>query len=476
MTLRTGVCGTLVVATLWTSSTHAQCNPDNIITITTDGEASIQGASCQPDSIELRSSLASAKGAYANALQILSPAMGTNSCSLDGNTDNCVAYTGDCTSCGNDPNAYPGELTCWCQPPASRRKDQHPDLASGGTIVLHSQLLSDQNVDGSHSGEPTLFSAKSQNSGSEQQRTYVLHPELIRQDWEDKFNSGDGDFNDFVALTDARICGKLPFPIGTINAEAQAGCAFDCATNFDPNCGTHIVSSSNLRFHFGIGIDSSTSEADREPRGRAIHLTVTTYGTGTLAGRRLAVCPTLFFAPAGSATATDPIVKMNYGTVGSQACTPSPANHGIPSCSAPILPKDFGPFNVYPVAFARGQTYAPSLSCQSRDVDDTFIFNDDNVCSGAAATSYSENYEVYLGELDQQLLNTNERFSGASFADLRSRLQFINVDVVIDPPDTFFCPVGVNAAFGAINFGTIGYAFEESQTPAGNNVVIYERR
>ena len=57
------------------------CNPDNIIGVSAQGEATIKAADCF-DPIELRSSLSSAKGAYANALQIVAPATGSLSCSL----------------------------------------------------------------------------------------------------------------------------------------------------------------------------------------------------------------------------------------------------------------------------------------------------------------------------------------------------------------------------------------------------------
>jgi hypothetical protein len=452
------------------------CDSDNVIAIGPNGEIELKAADCQTSPVQLRSALSSARGAYANALQFLSPSTGTNACSVNGSTNNCVAYTGACSSCGNDPNAFSGELTCWCQASASRPKNQHPDLPAGASIILESQLLVDQNVDGQHINEPTWSSVKTKNGGSEQQRTYVLHSELLKQDWEDLYQNGNGDFNDYVATIDARICGKLPFPIRAFNGEMNAGCAFDCAGIFDQNCAAKFISNSDLKFHVSIGIDSSVAE-NREARGRALHVTLATYGTGALAGRRFAVCPTLFLKPdPRTEPATDSIYEMNYATAGIPSCTVAPANDGQPTCSAAIAPVDYSPFNVYPISLAREQSYRASSSCSARTVDDTFLFQDDRVCASNAASVHAENYELYIRDIDSELSNSVQQLGNSTFAAIRDRIEFINLVVVADPPARFFCPSGVNAGFGAINFNAVGYAAEYSLTRASNNVFIYERK
>ena len=330
-------------------------------------------------------------------------------------------------------------------------------------------------MNGVLSGEPTFFSSSALNGGSEQQRTYVLHPELVRQDWEDQFNNGAGDFNDFVAITDARVCGKGPFPIPA-SFEAGHSCLFDCTPTFGPNCAPKLVTTSQLKFFIGIGIDTTATEQNRESKGRAIHLTVSSYGTGAVTGRRFAVCPRLYFQPINNnKSTTDPLFKANYATNGAPACASAPVNNAIPYCSGPLSPS-LNVDNVYPISFAREQLYTTIASCGSRKIDDTFVFQDDSVCNKAATSVNTENYEAYLSSLDAQIIDTNQRLGSASFAQLRDRLKYVNLLVVQDPPAKFYCPSGVNIQPGAINFTATGLAFEVSYPPNNVNIKVFERK
>lgn len=155
---------------------------------------------------EVRAYFGASKGAFANALQFLTPTT-TNFCSfINGGQASCLGYTGECsarisptTACGADPNGSPGEISCFCRDPAVLfGVPELGTIAPGGSTTISTTLLIDRDVDAKHDGQ--FFSDFSRNpSSSDQLRSYELFAGLYRFDWEDLHSAPNGDFNDYTA-------------------------------------------------------------------------------------------------------------------------------------------------------------------------------------------------------------------------------------------------------------------------------------
>lgn len=299
------------------------CKPDSVGNENpATGNLRIRTASCYGDTAFV-AHFASAKGAYANAMVFDSPNTSSACPTLNSGASSCLFYTGECGSggsstCPQDPNAEPGELSCFCSDPSVLAPySVFPLVSPGSTVEFATRLLVDTDADGKNESE--WYSKWTSNpSSTDQVRSYALHNDLYRWDWEDAYTGGDGDFNDYIALLEARTCGKLPYPIASLSPEASLSCAQDCPQS--SGCRPETIDNSSMKFHIAIGADNDLYEA-RETRGRTLHVTVTTYAAEVEKGRRFAVCPRLWIAPEGNNIVADDIQRVFYGAEPAAYCS-----------------------------------------------------------------------------------------------------------------------------------------------------------
>ncbi len=458
---------------------HGQvCSATNQIFFEPNGTVKIFAPTCGFSSgIEPISYMLAAKSAYADAMQIEAPAPTSNTCtSANPAVWDCVGYSRDCGVCGADPNAGASEMSCWCVSPETVEWNVHEAVAEQDATSISSLLRVDQNADGNlTSTEPILYSDPSQNGGSVQVRYYQLHNQLLLAEWEDLYNNGNGDFNDFSAAIEPRICNGIKFPV-LQNSDNGRNCAFDCAGATNPTCGDVILQSDMVSFHVAVGVDSDVTEADRESRGRLIKVAVTTYYDRRLSQRNFAVCPALVFATADGAPPQMSIIKNDYGaTVGkNNSCTITGDTSSVPVCRLATTPIYSEP--LYPLALAKEQYYGAEDGCRSRTVSDAFEARNRGVCKQSQEPGHTEIYELSLLSVDGALDDPNARLSNATFAQIRDRLKYVQIVLAQDVENgIFYCPSGVNNVVGALNMIGATSGFETVIPTTSPNVVIYER-
>lgn len=469
------------VAVGFASAPSEACNYTNTVVRTANGELSITAPDCGVSSgVDVSSYMISAKGSYANAMSIAHPVPTSNTCLTSSpNLLDCAGYSFDCKVCGADPNGYPSEISCFCISPTMFPRNRHKRLPENQSVAIASQLSVDTNADGQFvAGEPVFSSNPAANGGSNQVRYYELHNQLWLAEWEDQFTNGNGDFNDYAAVIEPRICNGLPFPV--LYNEGGA-CAFTCAAQTDPVCGRDIIPADHVSFHAAVGVDSATSEGDREGRGRLLRVALSTYYRRFLAGRKFATCPSLVLKT--KTNTTPPFAKrFDYGVQPSDAgCQSIGAVGDTPQCRTDG-PNPFAG-SQYPIALAREQFYKPSDACapHSRKVSDEFTAIGFGTCKEGQEGGHTELYELSLDAVNAAAptpeLDFLDPVTGQmqTAAEILARITYVYVLFVQDPPAGFHCPSGLNAAVGAIDLSGTVNAFDRTMPAPSASVRLYTR-
>jgi hypothetical protein len=231
------------------------------------------------------------------------------------------------------------------------------------------------------------------------------------------------------------------------------GCAFDCAGQTDPLCGDGILSSADVSFHAAVGVDREVSEGDREGRGRLLRVAVTTYYRRALAGRRFATCPSLILSTKSGSPA--PLTtRFDYGVQPNSAgiCASIGQVSDTPTCRVGTVNSFSGAY--YPIALSREQRYKPADSCapNTRSVSDVFEASGFGTCRERQEGGHTEIYEISLDEVNNIAPSPDLDFvssvsaSNQTAAEILSRVGYLYVLFVEDPPSDFHCPSGLNAA------------------------------
>lgn len=464
------------------SAPSEACNYANTVVRTANGELLITAPDCGVSSgVDVSSYMISAKGSYANAMTIANPVPTTNTClSSSPNLLDCAGYSFDCKVCGADPNGYPGEISCFCISPTMFPRNRHRRLPENQSVAIASQLWVDTNADGQlASGEPVFSSNPAGNNGSNQVRYYELHNQLWLAEWEDQFMNGNGDFNDYAAVIEPRICNGLPFPV--LYNEGGA-CAFTCAAETDPLCGEDIIRADAVSFHAAVGVDSETSEGDREGRGRLLRVAVSTYYRRFLANRKFATCPSLV-VKTKSNTVPPLAERFDYGVQPNDAgvCQPIGAVGDTPQCRT-AGPNPFAG-SAYPIALAREQFYKASDACAPniRTVSDDFTASGFGTCKEGQEGGHTELYEISLDMVNNAAATSELDFIDPvtgqmqTAAEILGRISYVYVLFVQDPPAGFHCPSGVNAAIGAFDLAGTVNAFDRTLPVPSPSVRLYTR-
>lgn len=387
----------------------------------------------------VRAYFGASKGAYANALQFLSPSS-TNVCSyLNAGQASCLGYTGECsatispsTACGSDPNGSPSEISCFCRDPSTLfGVPELGTISPGGASTVSTSLLIDRNVDARQDGQ--FFSSFSSNpNNNDQLRSYQLFPGLFRLDWEDQYSSPSGDFNDYTAYIEARSCDDEPqAPFYSIpTADVQVSDCYDNCYKRDPTCpaGSPVE---GLRFAASISIDSLVG-GERESRGRLLHLTVATYDINPR--NRVAVCPSIVFNSPNSYAFT----PLSFGVEQTPVdlCRAAAVLDGSPRCGAPVVIPNF-----WSVSLAREQRYAPICGPYTGGGD---AFTSSPLLTCGKAAPHFETYEIALQDVDSTL-DPADQLSALDNADIINALYSVRLDIFEGIQSfPFHCGSGVN--------------------------------
>lgn len=395
-----------------------------------------------------------ARGSYRNGLELIN-ASSASSC-VFGPTEtvnDCKFFSGDCIACGSDPNAYSGDISCFCKKidPAWSFSESLALITTATPLDLDLSLVTDRF--GAGVVDQKLFAQPSMNpNGGDQMRAYHLTPDLGRIDWEDIPQAPDGDFNDVMSYVMGRSCAESGgFPPSTGIGDVPFLCNDDCLP-LDEECEEKgFIPRSDLRFTVHVSIDQINGEGDREPKGRMIHVTIATYGVDADAGRKIAVCPNLVLQNLPSSTAD--WQDVTYGRLRADIeppteCEEAPSPDGIPICNK--FPQSSPPPYLF-FGLARDQHYvADSCTATRQGTGDTFeLMNSASIVNSAcdAMMPHIETYEVSTEALDTVIgiPPINLKTSIMSDLDLLDLISGVQLSIVTDVTAfPFHCPVGLN--------------------------------
>ena len=434
-----------------------------------DGNLVVEADTC--NDVKLRAHFVGSKGAHASAVVFDNPS-GLEVCGIDNGTQSCLKYTGDCWhgydgGCGQDPNAYSGEVSCYCHSSASMDLS---GLAAGNTEVVKTRLLVDTDPATRDTNyERSSAWANNPNNG-DFLRSYQVFPENVRLEWEDLMAPPHGDFNDHVAMLEIRECSQARFPYSAIMFENQMDCAEGSCAGTNP-CPAANLSGADLKFNAALGIDELNSEgSSREAKGRLMRLTVNTYYDGP-GKNRFAVCPVLWMAwkkPKGIPH-PDPGTTIRYsGKADSGGCNITEPGNGEPICN-----EGAGYFLKYPISFAKEQLTAKVCNVTRTGSGDAIDAPKGDSCGAGLVT---QTYEIALEDIDKAFTDVDQHQAGDTYSDINLRVSNLELlvfhDLKVDP---FFCPSGVNASFDGAHF-SIGNVTRYALDPLQRHFEVYPRR
>lgn len=409
--------------------------------------------------MEVRGSFVSSRGIYADAMTF-APLAPNASCNIDGSRGGCPQYTLECANCPPDPNAAPGELSCWCN---SGARLEFADIPPRGDQPFSSELFIDMNRDrksdqrrgnGQGAGNPNASPVRYYPILANGTQSGSAAESLVRFEWEDDRKPPDGDFNDYVGALAVKDCDGTRFPPSLASwPELGLVCGDACQSL---TCAPDEAKPKDLRIHAAVGADYEKFEGDREPRGRMVTVSVAIYGD-PVSTQRMAVCPVAWFGiPAGTYTCggSNPPDELQRHDVGASGACMWSGNADI-SCT----PNGYD-CKLFPVALAAEQHYGP-LACKTpmprTGPSDAFELPPPTNC-GATATVLD--FQLQEALVDQALkagpsmgllTRSAEQILGISGVP-EFALQRIDVYVIdkLMSPD-FRCPSGVNVDFGAVD-------------------------
>lgn len=392
------------------------------------------------------------RGAYRNGIKLLNLST-SRTCSAGAGAieSDCMFYTKDCEVCGQDPNAGPGEISCFCKKKDPQWSISEPIVfvPGGQSVDVDLGLVTDTSR--SDTINQRLFAQPTMNPmGGDQMRTYKLTPTSGRIDWEDIPQAPNGDYNDVMVFIQGRDCDRSDgFPPDTTPEQVEYFCTDFCTGDGDCQ-DPEYISQSELRVTVTLTIDSLLSETGGVPeaKGRLVHLTVATYGSGAVAGRKIAVCPNLILKNKGGVSVD--FHDVGYGrdlTNAADPCGTVASPDGMPLCDTTgAFPNQFLFW-----AVSRDQHFVKRSCDASRTgVGDTFeLMQPDMAVGGNCSVTmpHVEMYELALADLDTVLnqppLNIQtETMNDSDLLDLFDGVQLaVVIDVAAHP---FHCPVGLN--------------------------------
>lgn len=396
-----------------------------------------------------------ARAAYRNGLKVLSPTI-TEQCVVGptATEPSCAFFTGDCASCPPDPN-YPGVLSCFCRKgdPAWSKSMPVTLVPAGATRQVGLGLVTDRF--GSGFIDQRFYADPSLNPlGSDQLRTELVGFRQFLLQWEDLHLSGDGDFNDLEIMASVRDCASGPMPPDTTKPEGliQWQCGdqpCEGGVDCDP---PEFLDLDQLQFYAFVTVDENLgNEVDREWRGRILRLTLSTFGSGLAAGRRIAMCPAVVLDNPGPQTVDWHVNWYGYEAID---CAPEEQVDGEPSLCDTFVPT---PYQYHFVNLARDQ-HEVLKSCDAPRVgpgDGFEVVAPEQLASGCMANmAHTESYEISLESLDKLLagagipLVTNTMPAQDVLQVIRGVGIYAFIDLQAEP---FFCPVGLNNSVGGVN-------------------------
>ncbi len=435
--------------------------------------------------VQVTAHFGSSKSAYADAVVFSGSSGAGGFCpNLNGGEIECLAFSGDCSPtfsmnaniCDTDPNAQSSEISCLCKSGGSAFSSvQVLKVDPASTESPQSVLKVDTDSDGTSDNQ--WFSDFTRNNAySIQSRTYSLTGQLARHEWEDLYNGGDGDFNDYVLFYEARRCvaDEWPVPVQSMEVSGAISCEHDC--NNGSSCWVQETTTTDLRFFVSIGVDTLSSDYDREAPGRMLHLSVASYASSALSGATMAVCAELEFAHEDSE-----ITRMTYGREAS--CNDSGNDTSHPQCLDTTTKNQ-----ILPVAFAREQHLDAVDSCANDfGVLDTFDVASGSACDESVAGLNIENYEISLAEIDARAPNgfgaNQDSLSGLPlFADMSSPYSIsdaiigVRLNIIENIGNAELrCPSGVGVRLRSVSVNVAGtFAKHEIPNPDAR-LFLYDR-
>ena len=449
---------------------NAQTCTDTTAYEGSDGNLVVVANSC--NDVKLRAHFLGSKGAYASALVFDKPA-GAAVCGIDKGTPSCLKYTGDCWAgaaggCGQDPNAYAGEISCYCHPPASM---DLKSVLAGQTEIVQTRLLVDKDPRTRDTDFIRSSTWAANPNNGDYLRSYQVLPENVRLEWEDLYAPPDGDFNDLIAMLEIRECSAFRFPYSAMMYENQMDCAEGSCAGINP-CPTDNLSGADLKFNAALGIDVENGEGSRETKGRFLQLTVNTYYDGP-GKNRFAVCPVLwmnwkkpkFLIPhhdIGTAIRNSGKADTTGG------CTITEPMNGEPICNHSV-----GYYLTYPISLAREQLTRKFCGISRTGSGDAIDAPAGDECGAGLVT---QTYEIALADIDAAFSDIDQHQAGDKYVELEQRVSALELlvfhDLKVDP---FYCPSGVNAYFDGAH-ASIGNVTSYTLFPGMRNFKVYPRQ
>ncbi|NJK88611.1 MAG: hypothetical protein HC923_03895 [Myxococcales bacterium] len=482
-------------------------NPDGTVRATPDFSI------ISPSGIEIFTTFGASKGAYRNGLVFLGPTT-SEMCTLEPpgspfpipDEPSCKYFTGECENAcgiGTDPNAAPGEISCYClkADPAWSKSEPYAFIPfNGGSpmpIDFNFKLITDWNGDGVINDEQHARPAL--NSGRDQMRLSQASATVGQMDWEDIPQGPQGDFNDMTFFLQARSCNAevSGAPTHALDPDSPSNCVAGCPT--DPqNC--PALSAFDAQFSVTLSVQARDPEwavgtrgiVDRESRGRLLFVIVQTFAEPSTAGPRMAVCPELILNNEGTvltraigygrspivADSSFPVPGFGNGCISRgpnlNCCELQSAADGKLICGYQDNEFSGGP-NQPVVAnnslwLARDQEFGfkeCDQSSRSGPGDGFDVLAERPASAGSCAyrQPHTEIYEIPLSEIDAQLGTALE---SQPDDDVLSFVQDVKLTIVhslaVEP---FYCPAGFNYFFSNVE-SSIGVV--ESRFINGTNL------
>lgn len=419
----------------------------------TSGELVMEAPTSYIENVHVFTTFGYSKGAYHNAATVPNPGiMQQCTTSASQTINDCLYFSGDCVSCPPDPNAYPGETSCWCKKPDPLWSTSVPflEIAPGTKEYAEFGLETDTNADGVI--DQQLYSDPNSNPTGDQVRARQIAREMGIVEWEDIPTGPNGDFNDMMFYVQGRECSTEASGFPHMSFSSGEGSSWDCVDecgNVPADCSgvDHLVQG-DARFAVSVSIDSSTSELDLESRGRLIQVMVATFGEPGVAGSKMVVCPTLRFDRSA--------VSPDYTFVGyginppgfSPFCDETPPNNGMPICSSPLTQP---PVWEDQLALSRDQLYDIN-QCNPTRVGPGDVFElqprrvvqiNNGTTDCDLAMPHLETYEV---EVDKVASVLDPAISSMTSQDILQMINGVTLLFIHEPhvSDNFYCPSGFN--------------------------------
>jgi hypothetical protein len=416
-----------------------------------------------PYDVEVLGQFVSSKAGYAAAMTLSPTPLVPSACTIQGSNPNCLMDTLQCANCPTDPNAQPGELSCWCKNP---KPLTYKNIPANQSLSFASQLLIDKDRDTrpdeirtsrSRIGPPNISGATGITEGNKRGfvRYYEIIKNVFRYEWEDQQKPPNGDYNDYVGQLSFKDCDKTPYPpdIATWD-DTGLICKSDCA---DRKCLAGESRPAEFRIASTVMVDTAATEADREKRGKLLTLSVLVQSQ---LAQDIAICPVLHFKyenpgnvlwDCNSKFAPDYIQEQEYTSKPSSPCTPGAI---IPGANGyePVCTNDKKQAcGTFPVSVSREQWYLANRCMVSGPNGRVGISDVVHMGGATACGSDSQivDFQLALKDVDAQITAPNQSLEKRAAGILFNRDQALEkidfyIFTGIPRKTAFHCPSGVN--------------------------------